>query len=100
MENFLTISYKPLNGDFNYFSDRCTDFQFEVNDVIYSGKGQWNLVNIQVITDSKDGSGAAVTLISQDKKVELTLKYLMYPNSPAIRKSLIVKNLTDETVKT
>ena len=97
--NFLTVSYKPLNGDFNYFSDISTDFQFEVNDVIYSGRGRWELVQIQVITDSKDGSGAAVTLISEDKKVELTLSFLMYPNSPAIRKSLIVKNLTDETVK-
>ena len=38
-------------------------------------------------------------LLSQDKKVELTLKFILYPNSPAIRKSLIVKNLTNEIVK-
>jgi alpha-galactosidase len=40
-----------------------------------------------------------VTIKSQDKKVELTLKFLMYPNSPAIRKSLVVKNLTDKSVR-
>jgi alpha-galactosidase len=96
---FLTVSYKPLNGDFNSFSDTCTDFQFEVNDVIYSGRGRWKLVNIQVITDNNEGSGAAVKLISQDKKVELTLKFLMYPDCPAIRKSLVVKNLSDKLVK-
>jgi alpha-galactosidase len=97
--NFLTVWYKPLNGDYNYFSDSCTDFQFEVNDVIYSGKGQWKLGKIQVIDDSNEGSGAAVTLVSQDGKVELILNFLMYPNSPAIRKYLIVKNLTSEIVR-
>ena len=88
--SFLTVSYKPLSGDFSSFSDTCTDFQFEVNDMIYSGRGRWELINIQVITDNNEGSGAAVKLISQDKKVELTVKFLMYPNSPAIRKSLVV----------
>ncbi len=96
---FLTVSYKPLNENYNSISDTCTDFQFEVNDVIYSGRGHWELVNIQVITDNNEGSGAAVKLISQDKKIELTLKFLMYPNSPAIRKSLVVKNLTDKIFK-
>ncbi len=51
------------------------------------------------LEDSKEGNGASVTLLSQDKKVELTIKYLLYPNSPAIRKSLIVKNLTEEPVR-
>ncbi len=97
--SFLTVSYKPLNGDFNLFSDTCSDFQFEVNDMIYSGRRHWDLVNIQIITDNNEGSGASVKLISQDKKVELTLKFLMYPNSPAIRKSLVIKNLSDKTVK-
>ncbi len=97
--NFLTVSYKPMTGDFSYFSDTCTDFRFEVNDVIYSGKGQWELVKIEVLEDSNEGSGAAITLMSKNKKVELTLNFLMYPNSPAIRKSLIVKNLTDEVVR-
>lgn len=96
---FLTVSYKPLNENYNSISDTCTDFQFEVNDVIYSGRGHWELVNIQVITDNNEGSGAAVKLISQDKKIELTLRFLMYPNSPAIRKSLVVKNLTDKIFK-
>ena len=96
---FLTISYKPLTGGFNYFSDTCTDFQFEVNNVVYSGRERWKMVNIGVITDDNEGSGAAVKLISQDKNVELTLKFLMYPNSPAIRKSLVVKNLSENIVK-
>lgn len=97
--HFLTISYHPLNGEFNSLSDTLTDFQFEVNDKIYSGRGLWELVNIQVITDDYEGSGAAVKLLSKDKKIELTLKFLMYPRSPAVRKSLVIKNLTDKSVK-
>jgi alpha-galactosidase len=97
--NYMTTSYKPVNGNFNYFQKNLTDFQFEVNDVIYSGKGNWKLSDIRNFTDSKEGDGAAVTLISFDKKVELTIRYLLYPNSPAIRKSLIVKNLTDVVVR-
>jgi alpha-galactosidase len=96
---FLTLSYHPVTGDFNSISDSCTDFQFEVNDVIYSGRSTWELINIQVITDDNEGSGAAVKLLSQDKIIELTIRFLMYPNSPAIRKSLVVKNLTNKIVK-
>jgi len=96
---FLTLSYHPVNGDFDSISDSCTDFQFEVNDVIYSGRSVWKLINIQVITDDNEGSGAAVKLLSQDKTIELTIRFLMYPNSPAVRKSLVVKNLTNKVVK-
>jgi len=96
---FVTVYYKPANGTFNSIFDTCTDFQFEINDVMYSGRGEWSLKNIQVLTDDNEGSGAEVKMMSQDKKVELTLRYLLYPGSPAIRKSLVVKNLTDEDIK-
>ena len=97
--NFLTVFYKPMAGNYDPISDTCSDFQFEVDDIIYSGRSKWKLADIKVITDNYYGSGASVTIKSQDKKVELTLKFLMYPNSPAIRKSLIVKNLTDKSVR-
>lgn len=96
---FVTTSYKPLQGDYGYFKYSCTDFQFEVNDFVYSGKGKWELIKIQVADDSNNGSGAAVTMVSGDKKIELTVRFLMYPNSPAVRKSLIVKNLTEGDIK-
>jgi alpha-galactosidase len=97
--SYITTSYKPVNGEFNYFLNSNPDFQFEVNDIVYSGAGIWIPVNIRLITDSHEGNGAAVTLVSEDRKIELTIKYLLYPNSPAINKSLIVKNLTDNPVK-
>ncbi len=96
--NFMTSSYKPVIGEFNYFLPENTDFQFEVNGISYSGKSDWSLVKINPITDLHEGDGAAVTLLSSDKKIELTLKFLLYPDLPVIRKSLIVKNISKEEV--
>ena len=94
--NLVTTLYKPVVGDFSYFRPTNTDFQFEVNGTIYSGKGNWRLVEIKTIKDNHEGEGAAITLESSDKKVGLTLNYLMYPNLPVVRKSLLIKNLTSK----
>lgn len=97
--NLVTSSYKPVTGDFRYFLKGNTDFRFEVNETVYSGKTDWALTGIRTITDAFEGDGAAVTLKSHDNNVELILKFLLYPNSPVIRKSLVVKNLTDQPVR-
>ncbi len=95
---FLTLSYKPLTGDFKYFLDENTDFQFEVSGVRYSGRSNWSLVSVKSAGDELQGNGAAVTLLSRDRKIGLTIKYLLYPDLPVIRKSLIVKNLGSSEV--
>ena len=95
--SFLTTIYKPVKGEFKYFAKESLDFQFEINNKIYSGASGWRLLNIQKITDTKAGEGATVRLQSADKQVELTVRFLLYPNLPVIRKNLIVKNLSKET---
>lgn len=95
---FGTTSYKPTSGDFKYFDKINPEFQFEINGKIYSGLSNWSVVSIQKISDSKSGDGASATLLSEDKLIEVTLKYLLYPNSPAIRKSLIINNLSKESI--
>ncbi|WP_080058414.1 alpha-galactosidase [Spirosoma aerolatum] len=97
--HLLTTEYKPVAGEFRYFQKTNPDFQFEINDKVYSGSGDWKLVKTERLTDAKQGDGAAVTLQSNDGKLELTLNFLLYPNLPVIRKSLIVKNLTNEPVR-
>ncbi|MBC7828322.1 MAG: alpha-galactosidase [Chitinophagaceae bacterium] len=96
--NFITTSYKPVSGEFKYFKPSNTDFQFELNEVIYSGMTNWTLIRVKSISDEQQGNGAAVTLLSRDKKVEVTIKYLLYPQLPVIRKSLIVKNTSNEEI--
>ncbi len=96
--HFLTTSYKPVIGEFKYFLPSNTDFQFEVNGTTYSGKDEWRLVEVKSLTDIHEGDGAAVILVSRDKKIELILKFLLYPNLPVVRKSLVVKNLGNSSV--
>src|ERR1035437_8331798 len=67
---FLTLTYKPANGEYDSLSDTLTDFQFEVDHVIYSGRRKWTLLSIKIITGDNEGSGAAVDPISQNMKVE------------------------------
>jgi|GEM_PF-2475777 len=97
--NFLTRLYKPVAGDFQCFAKTSPDFKFSVNGVTYAGSDAWKQVGIQKIKDDKQGDGAAVTLQSQDGKVELTVRFLLYPDMPVIRKNLIVKNLTNEVAR-
>ena len=94
----FTKSYQPVSGKFEYFQPFNTDFQFEANGVTYSGKSNWNLIGVNSITDNLKGDGASVTLQSQDKLIELTLKYLLYLDLPVIRKSLVVKNLGNKDI--
>jgi alpha-galactosidase len=95
---FFTTTYKPVSGEFKYFQRENTDFQFEVNGKIYSGKSNWSLVEVKAIGDKLQGDGAAVTLLSSDKKIEVTLNFLLYPNLPVVRKSLTVKNLSNSEI--
>lgn len=91
--SFLTTSYQPVSGEFEYFQPTSADFQFEINGVVYSGTNDWSLVAVKHITDERAGDGAATTLLSADKKVEVTVDYLLYPELPVIRKNLVIKNL-------
>ncbi|MEO6330468.1 MAG: glycoside hydrolase family 36 protein [Ginsengibacter sp.] len=98
-EHFVTTSYKPVQGSFQYFTTSNTDFQFEINNTVYSGNGNWSLKSIVKHSDNISGDGASVTLLSEDKKIELTIQFLLYPGSPAIRKNLSIKNLSQQIIK-
>jgi len=93
---FITTSYKPLLGEFDYFTNKNIDFQFEFGGKNYSGNTQWKLIKIEAIKDSLGGNGALVSLESFDEKVLVAIKFLLYPELPLIRKSLFVTNLGEE----
>lgn len=97
--NFLTISYKPATGGFNYFNGQNPDFQFEIDSTVYSGNSNWKFKDIVNFKDTMQGNGAAVTLLSSDKKIALTIQFLLYPGQPVIRKNLVIKNLSEQTVQ-
>ncbi len=97
--NFITTSYKPVQGDFDYFTATCSDFQFEINNQVYSGKSNWILKDVVKCSDSAHGDGASVTLTDENKGTELTIQFLLYPGLPVIRKKLLIRNLSPETIK-
>ena len=97
--HFLTTLYKPVEGEHQYFTRTNPDFQFELNGKTYTGSGDWRLITVQKITDAKQGDGAAVTLQSKDGAAEVTVRFLLYPDLPVIRKNLVIKNLADERVR-
>ena len=94
----LTTSYHPVPGTNVFFQPVSSDFQFELNGASYSGEGDWSLLGVESLSDAHEGDGAKVSLLSKDKLTEVTLKFLLYPDQPVIRKSLVVKNLGKEVV--
>ncbi|HZH64388.1 MAG TPA: hypothetical protein VEY10_05795, partial [Flavisolibacter sp.] len=94
---FITTLYKPVQGSHRFFEKESPDFQFEVSGTLYSGKGNWTVRNVKRHNDSRQGDGAAITLLSQDKKIELTIQFLLYPDLPVVRKNLEIKNLSSKT---
>ncbi|TFF33562.1 glycoside hydrolase family 36 protein [Mucilaginibacter psychrotolerans] len=98
--HFFTTQYKPVSGKFQLLDSVSTDFQFEINDQLYSGsRTNWRLIAIKNCSDATSGNGAAVTLLNEEHQFELTVQYLLYPGSAAIRKSLTLKNLSAATLK-
>lgn len=91
--NLLTKTYSPVKGGFSYFSKSSDDFQFMLNGKLYAGADQWTCAGIAAITDQYQGRGAAVSLLSRDATVGVTVQYLLYPGLPVVRKRLLVKNL-------
>lgn len=96
--SFHTTSYKPSIGDFDYFRDVNDDFQFEIENIVYSGQSNWFFKGISNYRDKYHGDGVSVKLISEDKKIEVDIQFLLYPNLPVIRKNLVIKNLTDHLI--
>jgi alpha-galactosidase len=90
---FLTTSYAPLAGEYKFFQPLNTDFQFEAGGVTYSGRSQWQLLQVRRYSALHSGDGAEVTLRSQDGVLEVAVRFLLYPGLPVIRKSIAVKNL-------
>lgn len=68
-----------MEGKFNYFMNVNTDFQFEINDVVYSGRNNWQLQNVQKHTDARKGEGASITLLSEDKKLNFPFNFFYAP---------------------
>jgi len=93
---YHTKEYRPKEGEFLYFPEKNKDFQFEWNGKVYSGLDDWSLEGIENTSDELGGTGVLVHLLHQEAQVKISIRYLMYPDLPVIRKRLVFENLSDE----
>ncbi len=92
-----------IKGDkFNFTKPPGDEFGFEVDDKSFTGASGWKMVSVEPASDAHKGEGATVTLkhaSSDNAALELKIIYLLYPDSPTIRKRLIIKNTSNAEVK-
>ena len=101
-KNGLETESVLLNGnDRNFVKTSSDEFYFEVNGSPVSGKSGWEVREIREISDSLQGNGAEVLLSGLDdtnSRLELSVKYLLYPGSPVIRKQMAFINTGSENI--
>jgi alpha-galactosidase len=112
--NFVSIDHKLPELDMNYNPPENSsmqtirtgpnpdEFSFLLDDEIFNGKSNWEIVSIQAANDVMQGSGAKLLLRGRTgkiKNIELSITYLLYPDLPLIRKKLMFRNLGSEELK-
>lgn len=87
--------------DNSYIEPDCKEFSFLLNDKYYSGKNNWTLNGIEPISDAKGGQGAQFKLAIKDDNcnLELAVNYLLYPESPVVRKWISFTNKGKDALK-
>ncbi len=75
------------------------EFGFDIDGAHYGKDAGWQTTGVLKAADDLGGEGAEITLHSGDGLIEARLRYLIYPDSPVVRKQLTVKNLSAKTVR-
>jgi len=110
-----TTDYRPAGTPSRYFTGNETgkmedlagariaeleseEYSFTANGKAYNAKSGWTVERIDKASDANGGNGAAATLRCADGTMEVELRYLLYPDSPVVRKRLTVRNLSSVDV--
>ena len=79
----------------NFVQNSNDEFYFEVNGQAVTGKSDWKLIDVSAISDENQGSGALVRLKGSgtpNSGLEISVSYLLYPESPVVRKGISFRN--------
>lgn len=98
-DGITTSHYAPVQGDFDYWSQPHQEFSFLMDDRQYHGNQKWQIEEIEKIRDEYQGTGVAITIVEPEQRFSVTIRYLIYPDLPLIRKKLSFKNLTNQELK-
>lgn len=98
--SFSTESIK-LNGDKESPIANSPDFSFLLNDKEYNGNSGWELIGTNDIEDKTGGKGVKLKLKenSTNPEIEIEINYLLFPETPVIRKWIAFKNIGNSDFK-
>jgi alpha-galactosidase len=90
-----------IQSDGKNFISKSREFSFLLNDKIVDGYSSWKLLSINPIHDENSGRGVKIILQGKGKtnQVSLEINYMLYPESPVIRKWISVINTGVEDIK-
>lgn len=101
-----TIDYRPVAERSKFFTGaekerawEAPEFGFRLNAVDYGPSTVWQLIAVKPASDRNQGEGVTVTLRSEDGFVQVDVRYLLYPDSPVVRKRLSISSLGNEPAK-
>lgn len=97
-----TISLKTNSSEKSFVQVINDEFYFEMNGQAVTGKSVWSLIDVSEITDENSGQGAKVRLKGTGQTnsgIEITVSYLLYPESPVIRKKISFRNAGSSDLK-
>jgi alpha-galactosidase len=70
-----------------------------MDDMPCSGLSEWASVSSRDTTDERDGKGVIISLEQAEKKVTVELIYIVYPDLPAVYKTLRLTNRGTQDVR-
>lgn len=90
-----------LQGGGSSFIRKSKEFSFSLDDKVFSGFSGWKLESTHAIQDANQGKGVKIVLTGKGdaKQIQFEINYLMYPESPTIRKWISISNLGDKDCK-
>jgi alpha-galactosidase len=90
-----------IQSDGKNFISPGREFSFLLNDKIVDGYSGWELVSVKKTEDENLGEAIKITLKGKKKTnpVSLEINYMLYPESPVIRKWISVINTGNEDIK-
>ena len=93
IQNDSIFSLSMKLGDLQFIR-KSKDFTFWLDEKELNGYSGWQWIATNPISDNNKGKGVEIVL--RNKKVELSVNYLLYPNLPLIRKWIEFTNIGNE----
>lgn len=90
-----------LKSDDKNFISASSEFSFLLNEKYVDGYSGWELVSSEKIADDNVGQGIKIILRGrkESNRISLEINYMLYPESPVIRKWISVINTGNEDIK-